>query len=1153
MKSHLLRTCTFLIGLTGTVFGQQAVQDTFANSVSGGRGWHREHHAEGPHSGDSCEDAAEERDGEYEWLWAEDFDAVTLQDGYLLTSVYVQVAAAYEGGLGEIEVCVEGPSGELRVTRSPSTVWCSFYLTVEIDVTSLGPWSPSAIRQTRVGVRRVSGNGNDLLIAGFKLQVWSGADFDQDGVGFGLDNCPAIQNPGQEDVDSDGVGDACDNCPTNPNTTQWDMDGDGLGNPCDPCPHVPGGASMDDTDGDGVADACDRCPDDYDPYEIDSDGDGVPDTCDPCNDPDGDGFGLSDPNGCGADNSPLIANNQSDRDGDGIGDVTDPDHRLARRQRIQGKLQWCHEGEGIGRAVEVAGDLDQDGTDDFLVADHEGDVFCVSGATGLHLQILRRPPGLPSEVEMVAGDLDQDGVPEVVVARYRPTWSPSGNSAVFVYEAMSSDPRLEIPGATLFTAIGAGEPGSLGASVALVDDLDGDGQPDLLLGAPRADAEAGLAVIASSATGLPLRVHNGSAGAQLGASVAGLADLNDDSTSDYAIGAPGVSSVRVHSGIDGTPIVDLVGDAANDAFGVALCRTGDVDGGGTDDFVVGADGYAVAPSFARVFSGETLAPVRTHYGGVGTRVVVSGAGDFDGDGRADVAIGYPWSTRVDVFSGTDGSLLSSVAASAIHASQGGPSVSHFGWSIRCAGDVDGDGKDDLLVGAPTDPATPTDEYSYGAVYVVSGPFHSSWIFPPEEDPMSLGANVVYVGDVDRDGHDDVAFGSGEADGAVGRVLILSGRDRQVLHDIRGSSYGGSSAGGYFGHALASVGDVNADGHADWAVGAPGVDVVLVLSGLDGGVLHQVVGLAPGDWFGRAVCGLGDVNGDRVSDFAIGAPRTRSSQPLWSTNGAGYVRVFSGADASLIRHLEGQEVDTRCTGEYCGTGDLFGYSLAGVGDTNGDGVGDLLVGAPAAEEQLPRSGAAYLYDGASGSLLRTLVSTRGSSAEFGVVVAAAGDTTGSGLGDLMVAGQDIGIGPGSTSFGWVTVSSGATGETLWSAGAQTVPNYGGSVAYGYAIGGGGDFNADGYADFAIGNPPMGGVLGQSVGTVQVISGRDGSVLHQADGHSGWDYFGYTVALSGDTNADHAADLVIGAVGFWTRTRARIVRGSPTMRLRTPEWR
>jgi uncharacterized protein (TIGR03382 family) len=169
------------------------------------------------------------------------------------------------------------------------------------------------------------------------LATGGAIDSDNDGVSDGLDNCPMVANPMQEDMDGDGAGDVCDPCPATPlddadgdgvcddtdnclglgNPTQVDDDMDGQGNECDPCPGDP----FDDADGDTICGNVDNCPDVININQADMDGDGIGDLCDECpsdpgNDPDEDGVCAA------ADNCPDVANpDQADADGDGVGDA----------------------------------------------------------------------------------------------------------------------------------------------------------------------------------------------------------------------------------------------------------------------------------------------------------------------------------------------------------------------------------------------------------------------------------------------------------------------------------------------------------------------------------------------------------------------------------------------------------------------------------------------------------------------------------------------------------------------------------------------------------------------------------------------------------------------------------------------------------------
>lgn len=185
------------------------------------------------------------------------------------------------------------------------------------------------------------------------------SDWDGDGVGNGIDNCPFIENELQEDTDKDGDGDPCDAFPGDPENDR--LDGDGVGGDTDNCPFV-ANADQADGDGDGVGDACDVCPATSDPLQRDADGDGIGDACEADSDgdgipndedPDRDGDGV--PNG--EDGCPDVADaSQADlNDGDGIGDACDTDdgevNALRFRPGSEVRLSWARESSADAYAV----------------------------------------------------------------------------------------------------------------------------------------------------------------------------------------------------------------------------------------------------------------------------------------------------------------------------------------------------------------------------------------------------------------------------------------------------------------------------------------------------------------------------------------------------------------------------------------------------------------------------------------------------------------------------------------------------------------------------------------------------------------------------------------------------------------------------------
>lgn len=195
--------------------------------------------------------------------------------------------------------------------------------------------------------------GDDGQLLGWSLAVTTAElpeTFDADGVADVCDNCPAIDNPMQEDTDGDGIGDACDNCPDTPNADQADADNDGVGDVCDVCPDI-ADPNQADSDNDGVGDACDNCPNAANPNQSDEDADGAGDACDPT--PTGDEAMLLDSDADGlpdaTDNCVNTPNpSQADSDGDGIGDACDNCPQTANADQAD------TDGDGIGDACDVA-------------------------------------------------------------------------------------------------------------------------------------------------------------------------------------------------------------------------------------------------------------------------------------------------------------------------------------------------------------------------------------------------------------------------------------------------------------------------------------------------------------------------------------------------------------------------------------------------------------------------------------------------------------------------------------------------------------------------------------------------------------------------------------------------------------------------------
>ncbi|MCI0589700.1 MAG: integrin alpha [Planctomycetes bacterium] len=341
------------------------------------------------------------------------------------------------------------------------------------------------------------------------------------------------------------------------------------------------------------------------------------------------------------------------------------------------------------------------------------------------------------------------------------------------------------------------------------------------------------------------------------------------------------------------------------------------------------------------------------------------------------------------------------------------------------------------------------------------------------------------------------------------LALLAGRGAAqgyVLHD-----FPGSAAGDEFGWSVAGAGDVNSDGFADVVVGAKFADPgglsvageARVYSGATGGILHSFPGTAAGNLFGWSVAAAGDVDGDGASDVIVGAPS--------AVSGAGHARVFSGASGAILHTF---------SGSFSGPiGDALGYSVAGVGDVNGDGKSDLLVGAPQAA--FPGLvGYAKVYSGASGATLYTFVGTT-TNDFFGFSVAAARDVNADGVPDLLVGGPFADppdpFFPGTLlNAGQAKVFSGATGGLL-----LTFDGSNADDKLGSRVAGAGDVNGDGFADVAVRTSVAG------AGQVKVFAGPTGTPLLTFDGIASGEGFGTSLSGAGDLNGDGEADLLAGA--------------------------
>jgi len=377
-------------------------------------------------------------------------------------------------------------------------------------------------------------------------------------------------------------------------------------------------------------------------------------------------------------------------------------------------------------------------------------------------------------------------------------------------------------------------------------------------------------------------IDGDSSGDRLGHGVSGAGDVDADGHDDFIAGAyygngsrPGYA--RVYSGKTGKILYTFKGTSNYDGFGVSVNAAGDVNADGYADVIVGAhqdDGGGTNAGLARVFSGKDGSVLFSFKGdGAGDRfgLTSNGAGDVNGDGYDDLIVGAYYTANgtspgyAKIFSGKDGKVLYSL--------KGSSNKDYYGVYVSGAGDVNSDGYDDVVIGASLDDTNGTDS---GKAQVVSGKDGTVlYNFYGDRAFANCGRCVGGAGDVNGDGYDDVVVGSylDDAKGTdSGTVKVYSGKDGKVLY-----TWYGDSSDDRLGVHVDGGGDINNDGYPDIVAGAYCDDEngtncgsMRAYSGKDGSTLYTFYGLASTVYFGRFACILGDANADGVDDIIAGA-------------------------------------------------------------------------------------------------------------------------------------------------------------------------------------------------------------------------------------------------------------------------------------------
>lgn len=562
------------------------------------------------------------------------------------------------GVFGSVMVSVDGSSS--RVCQSTGVGWWYYCVANVTPGTNTLRIQGNALNYT--------GAGADIWIDDLRIgsSLVEDDDDDNDGVKDSLDKFP-LDATESIDTDSDGIGNNADNCPSISNASQTDTDSDGIGDACDSTPNG-------DTDSDGIDNLADNCPSVSNSSQLDWDDNGTGDACDaPVPTPeDISGADKSEKTGAAV----AFA---GDFDGDGYGDyvIGSPNYSIPAAPPVKamigaGKAEVISGKDGsvlasvvgtaakdaMGFAVAGNADIDHDGFADVVVgapnatAMHVGKVVVLYGGAGNRRHTFwgaTKNTGFGSALAL--GDVDGDDHADVLIGAPKdknPISNQKAIGSVTVYDGASLQSRKRFYGKT--------SNAYAGTAVATAD-VNGDGLADIIVGAPGESGMGSVRVYNHSGTEL-LQKMGANKKAQFGKAVAS-ADINHDNYADIVIGAPldddadnnakDAGSISVISGSDGELLSAKQFGAVKKAWLGSSVALGDVNGDGTLDIIASAPQDNNVPTATTntgsvtVWNGATYAPIKTVYGdafGDLFGAAVS-AGDINSDGKADLIIGIP--------------------------------------------------------------------------------------------------------------------------------------------------------------------------------------------------------------------------------------------------------------------------------------------------------------------------------------------------------------------------------------------------------------------------------------------------------------------------------------------------------------------------------
>ncbi len=836
-------------------------------------------------------------------------------------------------------------------------------------------------------------------------------------------------------------------------------------------------------------------------------------------------------------------------------------------------IEGAQAGANAGAAVSCAGDVNFDGYSDLLVGvpnydgtlPDEGAVFLYLGSpSGLASTPAWSVFGGQTAAHLgaaltYAGDVNGDGYGDVVIAApdYDNGQTDEGRGYLYLGRPAGLDTA---PAWTRESDIFGAH---FGASVSSAGDVNGDGLAEVYVGVPQfangQSGEGSSALFGGTITGLteaPIwTTESNQIDANEGTSVANAGDINADGFDDLIVGTPFGDVPLVDQGRVSVYLGHILGPSDTPEWalsvpqmgahgGAAVAGAGDVNGDGYCDILIAATAYDngqadegrvwLYPGTATGPSNTATWSVEGNLAGAAWGTRLSTAGDVNGDGYADVIVGSSaygagGLGRASVYLGSATGLATSPSFT-LNGAVAGDAV---GSSVACAGDFNGDGYNDIVIGAAGREMDETDE---GLVYVLAGgpdlpQTAPSWTMEGEQEGAGFGFRVAGAGDVNGDGYGDVivsahTYSNGQA--AEGRALAYLG-SRNGLGTTAAWTTEANQDSAEWGGSVAPAWDVNGDGYADVLVGVPQWDGALganegrvslylgAATGLGTTAAWTITGAHAGAGLGTSVASAGDVNGDGYADVIVGAPQTDAiAHPR-----AGRADVYLGSALGLGAAPAWTRYGTQDSAG-------FGFRVASAGDVNADGFSDVIVSAWLADDALVDQGAAYVYLGSAAGLDTMPVWTafgEVAGSLFGSSVAPAGDLNGDGRSDVLVGANRYGTGAARNGRAYVFLGAGDGVETspAWTATGVGAASLGTSCA---SL----DANNDGFSDVLVGAPSFSN--GQvEEGVVRLFLGSAAGV----DTLPAWSYEGNRVgahagqglAPAGDVNGDAIPDIVIGA--------------------------